>query len=236
MSPHQRRSRSSSGARACGSTTRTASATSTGCPACSPARSATAAPSWPRRRPARPAPWPTSRSGATPTRWRWSWPTGWPSSPPATATAIFFTTGGSEAVESAWKLARQYFRVTGQPDRLKVISRNIAYHGATMGALSITGLADIKTAVRAPGARSHQGAQHQLLPGPVLRRRPRGLRPVGGRRHRAGHPDRGARARWPPCSSSRSRTPGAASRRLPGTSNGCARSATATACCWCPTR
>ena len=48
-------------------------------------------------------------------------------------------------MESAWKLARQYFRVTGQPDRLKVISRNIAYHGATMGALSITGLSDIKT-------------------------------------------------------------------------------------------
>ena len=64
---------------------------------------------------------------------------------PADCNRIFFTSGGSEAVESAWKLARQYFRVTGQPDRLKVISRNIAYHGATMGALSITGLAAIKT-------------------------------------------------------------------------------------------
>ncbi len=64
---------------------------------------------------------------------------------PGDCNRIFFTTGGSEAVESAWKLARQYFRVTGQPDRLKVISRNIAYHGATMGALSITGLSDIKT-------------------------------------------------------------------------------------------
>ncbi len=64
---------------------------------------------------------------------------------PGDCNRIFFTTGGSEAVESAWKLARQYFRVTGQPDRLKVISRNIAYHGATMGALSVTGLAGIKT-------------------------------------------------------------------------------------------
>ena len=64
---------------------------------------------------------------------------------PGALNRIFFTAGGSEAVESAWKLARQYFRVTGQPDRLKVISRNIAYHGATMGALSITGLPDIKT-------------------------------------------------------------------------------------------
>ncbi len=64
---------------------------------------------------------------------------------PADCNRIFFTTGGSEAVESAWKLARQYFKVTGQPSRTKVISRNIAYHGATMGALSVTGLADIKT-------------------------------------------------------------------------------------------
>ncbi len=64
---------------------------------------------------------------------------------PGDCNRIFFTTGGSEAVESAWKLARQYFRLTGEPDRVKVISRNIAYHGATMGALSITGLAAIKT-------------------------------------------------------------------------------------------
>jgi adenosylmethionine-8-amino-7-oxononanoate aminotransferase len=63
---------------------------------------------------------------------------------PGDINRVFFTTGGSEAVESAWKLARQYFRSTGQPDRYKVISRDIAYHGTTMGALSITGLAAIK--------------------------------------------------------------------------------------------
>ena len=57
---------------------------------------------------------------------------------------VFFTSGGSEAVESAWKLARQYFRAIGQPTRYKVISRYIAYHGATMGALSITGVPAIK--------------------------------------------------------------------------------------------
>src|SRR6266699_4955493 len=57
---------------------------------------------------------------------------------------VFFTTSGSEAVESAWKLAKQYFKVTGQPARYKVISRDIAYHGTSMGALAITGLADIK--------------------------------------------------------------------------------------------
>jgi len=63
---------------------------------------------------------------------------------PGDINRVFFTTGGGEAVESAWKLARQYFRATGQPDRYKVISRDIAYHGTTMGALSITGLPSIK--------------------------------------------------------------------------------------------
>jgi len=57
---------------------------------------------------------------------------------------VFFTTGGSEAVESAWKLARQYFQATGQPRRYKVLSRYIAYHGTTMGTLSLTGVPAIK--------------------------------------------------------------------------------------------
>src|SRR5580692_10085839 len=64
---------------------------------------------------------------------------------PGDLNRVFFTSGGSEAVESAWKLARQYFRLTGQPQRTKVVSRNIAYHGTTMGALSITGIPDLKT-------------------------------------------------------------------------------------------
>lgn len=63
---------------------------------------------------------------------------------PGDLNRVFFTTGGGEAVESAWKLARQYFRATGEPGRFKVISRDIAYHGTTMGALSITGLPSIK--------------------------------------------------------------------------------------------
>jgi adenosylmethionine-8-amino-7-oxononanoate aminotransferase len=63
---------------------------------------------------------------------------------PGDLNRVFFTTGGSEAVETAWKLARQYFRAIGQPDRYKVLSRNIAYHGTTLGALSITGVPAIK--------------------------------------------------------------------------------------------
>ena len=63
---------------------------------------------------------------------------------PGDINRVFFTTGGSEAVESAWKLARQYFKATGQPERTKAISRHISYHGVTMGALSITGYEAIK--------------------------------------------------------------------------------------------
>src|SRR5689334_13484955 len=63
---------------------------------------------------------------------------------PGELNRVFFTTSGSEAVESAWKLAKQYFRLAGQPGRYKVLSRNIAYHGTTLGALAITGLPDIK--------------------------------------------------------------------------------------------
>ena len=64
---------------------------------------------------------------------------------PGDLNRVFFTSGGSEAVESAWKLARQYFRMPGQPQRTKVISRYIAYHGTSMGALSITGIPDLRT-------------------------------------------------------------------------------------------
>jgi adenosylmethionine-8-amino-7-oxononanoate aminotransferase len=63
---------------------------------------------------------------------------------PGDLNRVFFTTSGSEAVESAWKMAKQYFAITGQPGRYKVLSRDIAYHGTSMGALAITGLADIK--------------------------------------------------------------------------------------------
>lgn len=57
---------------------------------------------------------------------------------------VFFTSGGSEAVESAWKLARQYFLAKGEPDRMKVIGRQTAYHGTTLGALAITSIAPIR--------------------------------------------------------------------------------------------
>jgi adenosylmethionine-8-amino-7-oxononanoate aminotransferase len=64
---------------------------------------------------------------------------------PGDLNRVFFTTGGSEAVESAWKLARQYFRAVGQGQRHKVIARETAYHGTTLGALAITGIPGLRT-------------------------------------------------------------------------------------------
>lgn len=63
---------------------------------------------------------------------------------PGDVNRVFFTTGGTEAVETAWKLAKQYFKLTGKPGKHKVISRSVAYHGTTQGALAITGLPKYK--------------------------------------------------------------------------------------------
>ena len=133
-----------------------ATRTSTRCRACSPCSSATAAPSSPRRR-------------ATQAEQLEYFPIWSYAHPPAIELAakladlapgdlnrVFFTTGGSEAVESAWKLARQYFRAIGQPERYKVIARETAYHGTTMGALAITGVPALRDAVRAAHARARR--------------------------------------------------------------------------------
>ena len=64
---------------------------------------------------------------------------------PGDLNRVFFTSGGGEAVESAWKLAKQYFKLTGKPGKYKVISRAVAYHGTPQGALAITGLPAYKT-------------------------------------------------------------------------------------------
>jgi hypothetical protein len=63
---------------------------------------------------------------------------------PGSLNRVFFTSGGGEAVETAWKLAKNYFKLTGKPMKHKVLSRTIAYHGTTQGALSITGLPGLK--------------------------------------------------------------------------------------------
>ena len=57
---------------------------------------------------------------------------------------VFFTSGGSEAVESAWKLSRAYYKATGHPTKTKLIARELAYHGTSLGALSATGLTSLR--------------------------------------------------------------------------------------------
>ena len=135
------RSRSSSAARAATSTTSTASATSTGSSAlfCVNIGHGRA-----ERRPGRRRPGEGARllheldlrapEGDRARRARS------PSSRPATSTACSSPRGGSEAVDSALKLCRQYHKLTGNPGRYKVISRKLAYHGTTMGALTATGI------------------------------------------------------------------------------------------------
>jgi adenosylmethionine-8-amino-7-oxononanoate aminotransferase len=87
---------------------------------------------------------------------------------PGDLNKVFFTTGGGEAVESAWKLAKQYFKLTGKPTKHKVISRAIAYHGTPHGALSLTGLPELKapfeplvpSAFRVPNTNFYRTPEH----------------------------------------------------------------------------
>ncbi len=75
---------------------------------------------------------------------------------PGNLNRVFFTSGGSEAVESAWKLAKVYHAARGEAGRFKLIARNLAYHGTSMGALTATGL----PALRAPFEPMTPGGHH----------------------------------------------------------------------------
>ena len=170
-------SRSWPRARAATSGTRAASATSTRSRASSPCSSATGGPTSPR---------PHAAQAETLEYFPiWSY-----AHPPAIELAaklaalapgdlnrVFFTTGGSEAVESAWKLARQYFQAFGQPERYKVIARDTAYHGTTMGALAITGV----DALRAPFEPLTPGTAHVMNTNRFRHPARRGRRRVHGR-------------------------------------------------------
>ena len=82
---------------------------------------------------------------------------------PGDLNRVFFVSGGSEAVESAWKLARQFHRARGER-RWKAIARQVAYHGTTMGALSINGIPALRNPFEplVPGVIAR--AQHGPLP------------------------------------------------------------------------
>ena len=155
---------------------------------------------------------------------------------PGDLNRVFFTTGGGEAVESAWKLAKQYFKLTGKPGKHKVVSRSIAYHGTPQGALAITGIPAFKAPFEplTPGGFRVPNTNFYRAPAPydtdikdsAATARTGSPRPSSSR----------GPTPSPRCSLSRCRTPADASRRRPDTSSGSARSATSTTCCWSPTR
>ncbi len=90
---------------------------------------------------------------------------------PGDLNRVFFTSGGSEAVDSSLKLVRQYHKLAGRPNKTKTISRITSYHGTTMGALSITGITDART----PFEPLVPGGCH--VPTPNLYRMPEGWTP-----------------------------------------------------------
>jgi adenosylmethionine-8-amino-7-oxononanoate aminotransferase len=63
---------------------------------------------------------------------------------PGDLNRVFFTSGGSEAVESAIKLSRQYHKLTGKPNKTKIVAREVAYHGTSLGALAATGITPLR--------------------------------------------------------------------------------------------
>jgi adenosylmethionine-8-amino-7-oxononanoate aminotransferase len=63
---------------------------------------------------------------------------------PGDLNRVFFSTGGGEAVETAFKLAKYFWKLQGRPTKHKVISRSVAYHGTSQGALAITGIPGMK--------------------------------------------------------------------------------------------
>ncbi|MGB2738757.1 MAG: aspartate aminotransferase family protein [Candidatus Nanopelagicales bacterium] len=87
---------------------------------------------------------------------------------PGDINRVFFSSGGGESVESAWKLAKQYYKLVGKPTKHKVISRAVAYHGTPQGALSITGIPAAKepfeplvpSTVRVPNTNFYRAAEH----------------------------------------------------------------------------
>jgi hypothetical protein len=161
--------RSWCGARAAGCGTPRAGPTSTAWPGCSSSRSA---------RPPR-----ARRGGRTPggelaffPLWSYAHPAAIDLAErlahhaPGDLNRVFFTSGGGEAVETAWKLAKQYFLLTGKPRKTKVISRSIAYHGTPQGALSITGIPEM----RRRSSRWCRARSRCPTPTPTARRRAAG--------------------------------------------------------------
>ena len=160
---------------------------------------------------------------------------------PGDLNRVFFTTGGGEAVETAWKLAKNYFKLIGKPTKHKVISRAIAYHGTPQGALSITGLPGMKapfeplvpSTFRVPNTNHYRAPSFLAGPDGTVDEETFGrwaadeiavaIENEGAETVAAVflEPVQNSGGCFPP---------------PPATSRGSARSATSTTCCWSPTR
>ena len=110
---------------------------------------------------------------------------------PGDLNRVFFTTGGGEAVESAWKAAKQYFKLIGKPFKHKVISRAIAYHGTPTAPCPSPGCPHMKKDFEPWCPGGFRVPNTNFYRAPELRRRPQGVRPVGRRPDRGGDPVRG---------------------------------------------
>ena len=71
---------------------------------------------------------------------------------------VFFTSGGSESVEAAWKIVRHFHLARGETQRTVAIARRTAYHGVTLGALSFTGVPGMKEPFGPPAIETHHAA------------------------------------------------------------------------------
>ena len=133
---------------------------------------------------------------------------------PGDLNRVFFTCGGSESVEAAWKIVRQHYLAKGEPQRTKAIAREIAYHGVTLGALSFTGVRPMKEPFGASPIPVVRVSNTNALPSRAGERPRRPLRPAArgdGAGDRRGRPrDRG----------DDHRRAGAERRRLPGAARG----------------
>ena len=114
---------------------------------------------------------------------------------PGDLNRVFFSTGGGEAVETAFKLAKYYWKLQGRPTKHKVISRAIAYHGTPQGALAITGIPAMKEMfepVTPGGFRVPNTNYYRAHEMGFTGHRGR-VRPLGGEPHRGDDPVRGPR-------------------------------------------
>src|SRR6058998_862870 len=147
---------------------------------------------------------------------------------------IFFTTGGAEANESAFKTARFYWKTKGKPDKVKVIARQQAYHGVTLQAMSATGMPAYWKMFepRVPGFVHIQTCYPYRFQGAKPGETVGQARRASWRRRFCAR----ARTRSPPSSASRSMAAAASSTRPTITGRSSARCARATTSCSSPTR